>query len=131
MDAHRDSILRRIRERLDAIQRLRAEALELRAELVHLANTLQQAQEELARVRAEVAATTEPRRAAELAEYAHELVRAAHDAEEALAAANLDARLEIHEIEVGLATEDALRLRAQADELAARRAEEDRGEDPS
>lgn len=117
MEADRDGVLRRIRERLGAIQRLRAEAAELRAELLRLDEELRGAHAELTRVRAELASRPGARRAAELSRYASELLRAARDAEDALREADLDARLEIHEIEVGLAVDDALRLRELAEDL--------------
>ncbi len=116
-DTPRD-LLRRLEARLAHLKDLRAEAEEMRAEMLAADRELGELGRELVRVREELATGPSPERRAELGDYAKELRAAADRALTALRERGWEARVELHEIEMGIATDDALRLRAEAQRLS-------------
>lgn len=118
MSAPPHDLLRRIEARVAHLTELRAEAEELRAELLAADRELAELEAEMRRVRQEMAAGPTAERWNELRRSADALRSAADQAEIVLRERGWDVRVELHEIETGIATEDALRLREEARRLA-------------
>jgi hypothetical protein len=111
-------LLQRIEARVAHLTELRAEAEELQAELLAADRELAELESEMRRVRQEMVAGPTPERWDELRRSAEALRAAADQAEVVLRERGWDVRIELHEIETGIATDDALRLREEARRLA-------------
>jgi hypothetical protein len=117
MESEVPELLERISARLTRLRELRDEAVGLRAELADVDRGLAAMDERLRTVRGELSRDLEPERRAALLGEAHELTEALERLVVTIEERDYQARIEIHEIEMGIATSDAIRLRARADEL--------------
>jgi len=116
----RQDLLARLRAGLENLERLKTEGVALRAELLVLDATLQEAEADLSRCRAELSSGATPARATELSTRVDDLTQVAQEVEAALRKHRIAARLELYEIETGIATDAALRIRTEAAEFAER-----------
>lgn len=114
LESQRQDILARLRDRLENLDDLRGEAAALRAELVAIDELLAQIEVEMKELRQELGTDPPPERSRAIEDRLGQLTRAAKEAVARVDDESLESRIEVHEIEVGLATDAALKLRERA-----------------
>jgi len=119
-ESAREELLARLRAGLENLERLKTEGVALREELLALDAALDEAEAELTRCRAELSSGVTPERATELNARVDKLAQVARDVEAALRSQRAAARVELLDIETGIAADAALRIRTEAAEFAER-----------
>ena len=130
MDAERQRLLTRLRDRLSYLKRLRSEGEVIRQELLPLDAALRDTEVEMHGLREELVQGVTAARRAEIRARIHELEDVSRHCARAVRSGRYGERIAMHEIETGMASDDVSRIHGEIRDFVDRLHDSAPDEDP-